>query len=193
MTRSARVLAAPLLAALLAAPAQAGLIPASVSITPEAGNFRWTYAVVLPTDMKLQAGSYFTVYDFGGLLPGSEVAPDGWTVTVARTTPPPSGVNPVDDPGIDDLTFRYSGPSVTGQIGLGNFWAVSTVGTSSSTEFTASNPQASNGNIDHNLVSTIAPSPPGAAPGVPEPGTLALACLGLPLAAGRLFRRPKRG
>ena len=36
-----------------AAPAQAGLLPVSVSVQPEAGNFRWTYSVVLPTDMKL--------------------------------------------------------------------------------------------------------------------------------------------
>ena len=53
------------------APAQAGLLPVSVSVQPEAGNFRWTYSVVLPTDMKLQAGNYFTIYDFGGYIAGS--------------------------------------------------------------------------------------------------------------------------
>ena len=55
------------LAALAATPrAEAGLIPVNVSITPDGGNFRWTYSVVLPTDMKLQAGNYFTIYDFAG-------------------------------------------------------------------------------------------------------------------------------
>ena len=49
----ARVFAAALVATAVAAPARAGLLPVSVSIQPEAGNFRWTYAVVLPTDMKL--------------------------------------------------------------------------------------------------------------------------------------------
>ena len=46
-------------------------MPVSVSVQPEAGNFRWTYSVVLPTDMKLQAGDYFTIYDFGGYVSGS--------------------------------------------------------------------------------------------------------------------------
>ena len=67
----ARLFAAALVAAGVSAPAQAGLLPVSVSVQPEAGNFRWTYSVVLPTDMQLQAGNYFTIYDFGGYVPGS--------------------------------------------------------------------------------------------------------------------------
>ena len=55
----ARLFAVGIVAAALAAPAQAGIIPASVTITPESGNFRWTYSIVLPTDQKLQAGDYF--------------------------------------------------------------------------------------------------------------------------------------
>ena len=51
--------------------ATAGLLPVSVTVQPEAGNFRWTYSVVLPTDMKLQAGNYFTIYDFAGYKAGS--------------------------------------------------------------------------------------------------------------------------
>src|SRR3954451_12268704 len=51
---------------------QAGLLPVSVTVTPEANNFRWTYSIVLPTDMKLQSGDYFTIYDFGGLVAGSQ-------------------------------------------------------------------------------------------------------------------------
>src|SRR4051812_7573205 len=51
--------------------ANAGLLPVSVTVQPEVGNFRWTYSVVLPTDMKLQAGNYFTIYDFAGYQKGS--------------------------------------------------------------------------------------------------------------------------
>ena len=51
-----RVFAAAVAAVAVGSPAQAGLLPISVTITPEAGNFRWTYAIVLPTDMKLQSG-----------------------------------------------------------------------------------------------------------------------------------------
>lgn len=176
--------------------AQAGIIPVSVTVNPEAGNFRWTYAIVLPTDMKLQSGDYFTIYDFGGFVPGTIVAPEGWTSTVAKATTAPVGLKPNDDADIEDLTFKYTGPTIpTGQIGLGNFWAVSTVGTSVSTEFTGQNPQASTGLLDRNIVDTLAPGTPppvDPTPGVPEPTTLALAGLGLPLVgAVRMLRRKK--
>lgn len=191
----ARLFAAAVAAVAVAGPAAAGIIPASVTVTPEAGNFRWTYAIVLPTDMKLQSGDYFTIYDFGGLVPGTIAAPDGWTASTANTTTPPVGLAPHDDASIADLTFRYTGATQTGQIGLGNFWAVSTVGTSTATEFTGQNPQASTGQLDRNIVDTIAPGVPttgGGGNGVPEPATLALAGLGLPLVGiARLIRRKK--
>jgi hypothetical protein len=176
--------------------AQAGIIPVSVAVTPEAGNFRWTYAVVLPSDMQLQAGNYFTIYDFGGLKADTIVAPDGWSANVVKSTTPPVGLKPLDNPAVDDVTFTYNGATIpSGQIGLGNFAISSTVGSSVVTQFTAQNIQFSTGNIDRNIVDTIAPAPPGTPPpvsGVPEPTTLALAGLGLPLIGGvRLFRRKK--
>lgn len=174
---------------------QAGIIPVSVTVTPEAGNFRWTYAVVLPSDMQLQAGNYFTIYDFGGYVPGTIVTPDGWSASVATNAIAPVGLEPTNNAGIDDLTFTYNGETIpSGQIGLGNFWAVSSVGNSVVTSFTAQNVQFSTGNIDRNIVDTIAPAPAVIPPptGVPEPTTLALAGLGLPLIGGvRLFRRKK--
>lgn len=176
--------------------AQAGIIPVSVTVTPETGGFRWTYSVVLPSDMQLQAGNYFTIYDFGGFKPGSIVAPDGWVTTASNSATPPVGLKPTDNPEQTDLTFTYNGDTIpSGQIGLGNFWASSTVGSSVVTSFTAQNIQFSTGNIDRNIVDTLAPAPappPGPTPGVPEPATLALAAFGLPLIGGmRLFRRKK--
>src|SRR5438067_13729175 len=91
----ARLFAAAVAAlAVSGSPAQAGLVPSTVTVTPEAGNFRWTYSIVLPTDMKLQAGNYFTIYDFGGLVPGSVQAPDGWSVGISKATTPPLGLKP---------------------------------------------------------------------------------------------------
>lgn len=62
--------------------ANAGLLPVSVTVQPEAGNFRWTYSVVLPTNMQLQAGNYFTIYDFAGYQSGS--------AAVSAASPDPS-------------------------------------------------------------------------------------------------------
>src|SRR5437868_11188677 len=116
----ARLLTAAVAAVATAGSAGAGIIPASVTVTPEAGNFRWTYAIVLPTDMKLQAGDYFTIYDFAGLVTGSQSSPDGWTFSPSKFGPTPDRLNPQDDPTIDNLTWKYTGPTIpTGQVGLG--------------------------------------------------------------------------
>jgi hypothetical protein len=190
-----RLFAVAVTAAALATPASAGIIPGSVTVTPEAGNFRWTYAIVLPSDMKLQAGDYFTIYDFGGLVPNSNAQPTDWAFSSLLSGPVPPGLSANDNASIPNLTWTYTGATTaTGQVGLGNFWAVSTNGTSVTVNFTAQNPQASTGQMDRNIVDTLAPAPGNVTPpsGVPEPTTLALAALGLPLmGAARLIRRKK--
>src|SRR5947207_7845930 len=113
--------AAAVAAAVSGSTAQAGLLPVSVTVTPEAGNFRWTYSVVLPTDMKLQAGNYFTIYDFAGYKSGSgmvtSTSPDDtftkyWTLSTTPLGPTPDRLNPQDDPNLANLTFTYSGPEI---------------------------------------------------------------------------------
>jgi hypothetical protein len=198
------VLAVGLAACVTAAPARAGLLPVSVSVQPEAGNFRWTYSVVLPTDMKLQAGSYFTIYDFGGYIPGSanltSPFPDDsslghWSVTTSNVGPTPDRLNPNDDPNVTNLTWTYNGPTIpSGQVTLGNFNATSLFQDSQSSFFTGTNPTSVTGEIDSNITETITPvgqvvPPPS---GVPEPATLALAGFGLPIVAARWIRRKKK-
>jgi hypothetical protein len=184
MTRRLATLAAVLALAVSAGPARAGLLPVTVTVTPEAGNFRFTYAIVLPTDSQLVSGDYFTIYDFAGFVGGSSMQPDGWSFSTANTGPTPAFLTPNDDPAVENLTWAYSGPTVDGtKAGLGNFWAVSLYGTTADSMFTALTHRTSDGKFDSNITPTTVPVPVPPPPGVPEPGTLALAGLGLPLLA----------
>jgi hypothetical protein len=194
-TSITRLLAAAVAAVGFAAgTVQAGLLPTSVTVFPEAGNYRWQYAIVLPTDMKLQSGNYFTIYDFEGLVAGSVVTPDGnWTASVQKVGSTPTLLNPIDDPSIPNLVFTYTGPTIpAGQIGLGNFMATSVFGEKKEVSFTAETNRTSDGLKDSNITSTDAPTgddtPP---PPVPEPATLLLAGLGLPLLGLAKLRKKK--
>jgi hypothetical protein len=188
------MVAAAAAVALAGGSAQAGLLPTSVTVFPEAGNFRWQYAIVLPTDMKLQAGNYFTIYDFAGLVEGTVIAPDSnWSVMVQNTGEIPPLLKPTDDPNIPNLVFRYNGPTIpAGQLGLGNFMATSVFDQKAEVSFTAETNRTSDGLKDSNITTTDAPTgqqtPP---PGVPEPATLLLAGLGLPLLGLARLRKKK--
>lgn len=189
LRRAALALAAALSAD---ATAHAGLLPTVTTVAPEGGNFRWTYAVVLPSDMKLQAGDYFGIYNFHGLIPGSGAAPDGWTLATPAVSALSPNVTIFDDADAPNLVWTYTGPTIpTGQVGLGNFWASSRYGTGEQSLFVGRNARSGDGEYDTNISDTVVPSAgPDAPPGVPEPATLVLAGLGLPLVA--VFRRRRR-
>ena len=106
--------------------AVAGLLPTSVTIYDEgASNFRWQYAIVLPTDSQLKSGDYFTIYDFEGYIAGTNVAPStDWAFTAAKIGPTPAKVTLQDNPGVWNLSWLYTGATINvGQTGLGNFMA----------------------------------------------------------------------
>jgi hypothetical protein len=194
------IFAAVAIAALTFAPsqAQAGLVPLQVSVTPDAGMYRFTYAVALPTDAVLRPGDYFTIYNFDGFVAGSAVAngsvySSNWTFSTNNVGPTPQGVGPADNPSIPNLTWTYNGPVINlnaslGSTGLGNFWALSQYPDTTQSWFTASTGTVY-GITDSNITPTTVPVPTAPPPGVPEPATLLLAGLGLPLIA--VFRKQK--
>lgn len=180
---------AALLGAAVAAPtAQAGMIPTNVSVAADGDNFRWTYAVVVTTDVKVNPGDSFTIYDFAGLVDGSIQTPDGWNVSVSNATTPRPGTNPKDNPAVPDFTFTWTGSTpIEGQQGLGNFWAVSTLSQAEVSDFTSTAHRQVDGRGETNITTTDVPiNPPQTDPlpgpnETPEPATLALFGAGLPV------------
>ena len=193
MTRSHLLapLAAVGLLALASGTATAGLLPTSVTVFPDGGNFRWQYAIVLPTDSQLKTGDYFTIYDFNGYVNGTAVAPSAdWAFTTQMVGPTPATVVPFDDPAKPNLSWKYNGPTINvGQTGLGNFMANSIYQDRTDSFFTARTHRTSDGKLDTNITTTDVPVPGGDVQ-VPEPATLLLGGLGLPL-LGLAFRRKK--
>lgn len=181
------VVAAAVLGALVLAPsARAGMIPTAVSVLNDGSNFRWTYGVVVTTDVNVKPGDSFTIYDFSGLVDDSIVAPVGWDVTKAMVGPDRFGTHPADDAGLANLTFTYHGDSpIVGQAGLGNFSAISTLSDSVTGDFTSTAHRQVDDRAESNITTTDVPVSPQSPPPIgdtPEPATLAMLGLGLPVA-----------
>jgi hypothetical protein len=189
---TATALGAALVALTASAPADAGLLPVKVQLDPDGGNWRYTYGVVLTSDSYITAGDFFTIYDFAGFVPASNTQPDGFTFSSTPTGKTPLGTTPFDDPRIPNLTWTYNGPTrMDGQVGLGNFTAISTIGETTEGNFTARTHRQVDDRIDSNITDTLVPMLEGGGPQVPEPATLTMFGLVLPVVAGRYLRRRK--
>jgi hypothetical protein len=176
----------------LAAHADAGLLPVASSVNANNnGTYTYTYGVVLTSDSSLKTGDYFTVFDFQGMIASSNIQPAGWNLSVSSAGAPP-GVVVNQDPALPNLTWTYTGSQpLAGQLGLGNFSVISAnpEGQTSLT-FAGLTHRSLDGQSESNVTITSGPGAGAGAPAVPEPATLALMAIGLPLVgAWRLLRR----
>ncbi len=136
---------------LFAGSAWASLIPSLFSVTPSGGNFLYTYNATLSSDESLNpsptfgvtcpssgpaiqcnpGGTFLTIYDFAGFIPGTQGAPPNWTLVTNNTGATPSSVSSpaVDNPSVVNLTFYYTGAPIQGTGQMFQFYAQSTLGT----------------------------------------------------------------
>jgi hypothetical protein len=177
-----------------ASPFRIDLVGAPVAVP---GGFQWNYALELLGAERTQSGpntptpdliasrpDFFIIYDFLGYVPGSIVAPAGWSAAAPLFTAPadrPEQQEGVfDDPTIANLVFTKTAGAPDPQFGpiIAGFSAISLFGGQAfgvgSAEITANEP----GNItdNTNIVGTQTVAVP-----VPEPSTALL------LLAGPLF------
>lgn len=176
---------------LTAQTAQAGLLP-TLTMNPPlgdgSGNFIYNYNVQLPNHFQVKSGDSFTIYDFNGYVDGSATVPfAGWVATAANSTPPVglSHDDVVDDPTVPDIKFTYTGPTLTGEQFM-VFTVSSTSGTvwspPDSVRNVASAIHNATGGQANEVTNTdvpmmVVPNNPQA----PEPATLAMFGIGMPL------------
>lgn len=182
--------------AALATPVRAGLVPVLLVVTPESGGYRWTYSVNVTSNVQVNPGDYFTVYNFAGLVPDTLQAPTDWAAAAINLGPTPQGILPTDDPALPNLNFTYTGATpLSGPLPLGAFSAESLYLNTTDSAFASQTHRTIDGRVEGNLTPTEVPvpappgggPPPGGPPETPEPATLALAAAGLTAVAARRF------
>jgi hypothetical protein len=185
--------------ALIPAAAQATMIASLGSVTPAGGGFRFSYNVSFDgsdfgggNTVTLEPGDFFSIYDFAGFVPGTNLQPADWTFSSALTGLTPAFTSTLqDNPAVPNLSWTYAGASRINDGSLGAFSAVSTLGGTTSDFFAAQNTLTLAGigaTPASNVIPISVPAP--AAVVVPEPGTLALLVGGV-LAAFGINRRRK--
>ena len=167
----------------------------TIDLSSESGSgpFTYTYTASIDSSDSIVSGNFFRVYDFGGYVSGSIVAPAGWTATTAllNPTPPPNVVlTHGDDPAITNLIFTYTGstpidgattPVITG------FTAQSTIGSGTTIkDFVGRATDTVGGAFVDSVGDVTVPAV------VPEPSSFVLLGLGGVGVVGLLARRRAR-
>jgi hypothetical protein len=116
----------------------ADIIPSFSSATPTGGNFTWSYTSNVTVDEMVNPGDFFTIYDFGTFVVGSNSQRAGWTFSSSLTGTNPSLVTPADNPTLLNLTWTYTGATaINGASALGTFSVVAATNQLRTSDFAA--------------------------------------------------------
>ncbi len=162
--------------------AKADIIPTFTGTSTQGGqNTIWSYTVNITAEQNATAGDFFTIYDFGAFIPGSNMQPADWTFSSSLVGITPAQTNPFDNPAIANLTWTYNGPTIAGTTSAGQNigpFQVSTAGFQPevapglrNSQFAAQGTLATGPNAGSKVDNVGQISVPAA---IPEPSTLAL-------------------
>ena len=149
--------------------AQASFLPAFTGTTPAGANTQFNYDLVFATAgggspvERLENGDFLTIYDIPGLV--SATAPAGFSVGVQNVGITATGTSPADDAALPNVTFTYTGPTVTVDTFFNGANIVSSFGLVGLDNFTSETTRVSDG-------STIGHIGLVPVPAIPEPGAL---------------------
>ncbi len=152
----------------------------------------WNYHIDITTDQNVTTGDFFTIYDFGNFIPGSNSEPVGWSLTASYVGTTPGLVNPTDDPGLLNLTWTYNGPTILGPtLDIGTFRVTvnGPVAPTRTSQF-ASQATRNSGPNAGTKIDNIGNIPVPTA--IPEPSVLALLAVGGAFGIGRIISRRRK-
>jgi hypothetical protein len=168
--------------------ARADIIPTLSSVTGSSPNFTWNYSANVTVDQTINAGDFFTIYDFGSIAPGSNAQPMGWTFSQSLVGPTAALTNPTDNPNILNLTWTYNGTTaINGSAALGMFSVITSTDQLKTGQFTAQATRSGGPNVGTKISNIGSVSVP-----VPEPSVLfPIMSLCAAIGVDRFLRRRK--
>jgi hypothetical protein len=107
--------------------------PTLEKVTSEAdGTATYHYKIKIDETVRVESQGkdpspdFFTIYNFAGVVPGSEKQPDGWAFSTSTSgvTPYRNGrtvIEPIDVEGIPNLTWSRTGPPLRGPAEISGF------------------------------------------------------------------------
>lgn len=163
--------------------ASGGLIPNFASTTPVGANTQFNYSLSFATDSagteRIESGDFVTIYDIAGFVSAAAGAPD-FTVSIQNSGVNAFGTAPTDNPALPNVTFTYTGPTVSVDTTFAPFSIVSSLSLQGGGLFTSETTRNSGGPAGTPIGAigfTVVP--------VPEPATgltiLSIGGLGLTL------------